>query len=219
MNYLISISGIPGSGKSTLAEVLLKKNPAVHISSDLIRREYFGDPSLQELRYHKPLIQAVIKILDDRLELNLLKKNNIIYDSVQSSPHIRERQIALSSYHHYQYIAIELLFTPKTLEKRIKKRKSDPYGSEAGVDVMRRFWAEKISHANLSRHSDEFEIIFHFVRKFQKIERENCLSILIYETKGTKPNILYGGESFSWLRECLDEFVNFQNFTRDLPEN
>lgn len=207
MNYFLSISGIPGSGKSTLADFLLKKISAVHISSDMIRKEYFGDSSLVDLRYKKPLKSAVIKILDLVSENNLLKKNNIIYDSVQSDPNIFLGQEKLCNTYKYQYITIELLFSYSTLKKRIVKRTNDPFASEADLSVLTRFWKEKISSYGLDDTMDEFEIVDHIQREFLKKKESGKQSILLYETKDLLPKISTIGNPPDIIQESLAEFV------------
>ena len=45
---LILLVGIPGSGKTTYAEKYIKENPnAVHLSSDKIRAELWGNEATQ----------------------------------------------------------------------------------------------------------------------------------------------------------------------------
>lgn len=44
---LILLAGIPGSGKTTYAKNYIKKNGGIHLSSDLIRKELYGDESVQ----------------------------------------------------------------------------------------------------------------------------------------------------------------------------
>ena len=207
MNYFLSISGIPGSGKSTLADFLLKKIPAVHISSDMVRKEYFGDSSLADLRYKKPLKSAVIKILDLVSENNFLKKNNIIYDSVQSDPNIFIGQEKLCSTYKYQYITIELLFSYSTLKKRIVNRTNDPFASEADLSVMTRFWKEKISFYGLDETMGEFEIINHIQLDFLKKKDNEKHSILLYETKELVPKISTIGNPPDIIQESLAKFV------------
>lgn len=44
---LILLVGIPGSGKTTYAQQCIKKHSGLHLSSDLIRKELYGDESIQ----------------------------------------------------------------------------------------------------------------------------------------------------------------------------
>lgn len=47
MPKLIVLCGIPGSGKTTYAQEYIKKYGGLHLSSDLIRKELYGDESTQ----------------------------------------------------------------------------------------------------------------------------------------------------------------------------
>lgn len=47
MPKLIILCGIPGSGKTTYAQEYIKKYGGLHLSSDLIRKELYGDESTQ----------------------------------------------------------------------------------------------------------------------------------------------------------------------------
>ena len=45
---LILLVGIPGAGKTTYSNEYVKSNPnIIHLSSDLIRKELYGDESIQ----------------------------------------------------------------------------------------------------------------------------------------------------------------------------
>jgi predicted kinase len=210
MKYFISISGIPGSGKSTLADFLKKKISAVHISSDMIRKEYFGDPSLDALRYKKPLKTAVIKILDEKAELGILKNNTIIYDSVQSDPSIQEKQLALCNQYNYTFIIIELLFSYSTLKKRILNRTNDPYSSEADLSILNRFYEEKLSFLRLNSNTDEFDLLEKMKDDFVKRREDKKISILIFENKDNKPDVLYFENIPNFLKEgLLDYFKTY----------
>ena len=44
---LILLCGIPGSGKTTYVQRRIKQHGGVHLSSDLIRKELYGDESIQ----------------------------------------------------------------------------------------------------------------------------------------------------------------------------
>ena len=46
INKFYMIVGIPGSGKSTIAEEIALKEPAIIVSSDVIRGDLYGDESV-----------------------------------------------------------------------------------------------------------------------------------------------------------------------------
>lgn len=67
--------GISGSGKSTIAKEYAKQNNAEIVSTDEIRKELFGDASIQENGY------KVFCIARDRIIEKLKRKENVIFDA------------------------------------------------------------------------------------------------------------------------------------------
>lgn len=70
----IRICGIPGSGKTTYAEKM-KNSYTYHLSSDSIRKELYGDESIQE----NP--SDVFALMQDRAIMLLNNGFNVIYDA------------------------------------------------------------------------------------------------------------------------------------------
>lgn len=70
MNKLFMMIGIPASGKTSLAEQIAKSEGAEIVSSDSIRKELYGDESIQGDS------NKVFRILQDRVVkgLNANKK-------------------------------------------------------------------------------------------------------------------------------------------------
>ncbi len=63
---LIIVCGLPGTGKTTLAKALAKRFSAVHISSDLIRKEMMARPTYnpdEKARVYEELVARVAELL------------------------------------------------------------------------------------------------------------------------------------------------------------
>lgn len=71
----IMMVGLPGSGKSTCAKELAEEMRAVICSSDVIRKELFGDENSQDSN------EEVFKLLHSRIKDNLKKGISVIYDA------------------------------------------------------------------------------------------------------------------------------------------
>jgi predicted kinase len=71
--------GIPGSGKTRLAMTLAGTKNAVHLSSDRIREEMFGDATCQET--HFKVFEAMLKMTKYQLSIG----RNVIYDATNLS--------------------------------------------------------------------------------------------------------------------------------------
>ena len=79
------LAGLPGSGKSTYAKNLTK---FVWLSSDAIRKDLYGDESIQGDN------NKVFRILHERLHQALLDGRDVVYDATNIS---RKRRIAILS--------------------------------------------------------------------------------------------------------------------------
>lgn len=79
MNKLFMMIGIPASGKTSLAEQIANSEGAEIVSSDNIRKELYGDESIQGDS------NKVFRILQDRVVKGLNANKNIIYDATNIS--------------------------------------------------------------------------------------------------------------------------------------
>lgn len=75
MNKFYMMIGIPGSGKSTIAEEIALKEPAIIVSSDVIRGDLYGDESVQG----DPA--KVFRIVHENVKYYLRKGCNVIMDA------------------------------------------------------------------------------------------------------------------------------------------
>lgn len=91
MNKLIFMLGISGSGKSRQANEIAKKEKAVIVSTDAIRKELFGDESRQKNTNH------VFYEVYSRIEKALAEGRSVILDATNLD---REKRIkALQKFH------------------------------------------------------------------------------------------------------------------------
>lgn len=75
MTKLFMMIGIPASGKTSLAEQIVKSEGAEIVSSDNIRKELYGDESIQGDS------NKVFKIVENRIINGLKNNKNMIYDA------------------------------------------------------------------------------------------------------------------------------------------
>lgn len=79
MVKMIIMVGLPASGKSTIAkEIAIKENAIIH-SSDLLRKELFGDENECDRN------EELFKELHSRIKQDLSKDVNVIYDATNVS--------------------------------------------------------------------------------------------------------------------------------------
>lgn len=87
MPKLIVMCGLPGSGKSTEAKKIARKEKAIILSSDAIRKEILGDESSQENG------QKIFGILFYRIAKDLKQGQNVIVDCVNPKCCDRKRYL------------------------------------------------------------------------------------------------------------------------------
>lgn len=75
MNKLFVMIGIPGAGKSTIAEEIALNEPAIIVSSDTVRKDLYGDESVQG----DPA--KVFRIVHENVKYYLHKGCNVVMDA------------------------------------------------------------------------------------------------------------------------------------------
>lgn len=86
---LIILCGIPGSGKTTYAEKYIEEHNAIHVSSDRIRAELFGDESTQGDN------DKVFSLMQSRAIEALNNGQSVVYDATSVTRKDRSYIIAL----------------------------------------------------------------------------------------------------------------------------
>lgn len=142
---LILLCGIPGSGKSTYAKEYIERDAnAVHLSSDVIRNELYGDESIQG----NP--GEVFSLMQKRAIEALNNGHNVIYDATNITR--KDRQGIISVCPKFAKIECHIIWAPievcierdatrnrtvgKEVIDRMLKRFQAPYYDE-GIDMIK----------------------------------------------------------------------------------
>ena len=105
MNVLIVLCGLPGSGKSTYANYLTECSPFECVSTDQIRKELYGNESIQD----NP--QKVFDIAFKQLYMMGLNGMNAIFDATNITSRAR-RRVVQECRNYYDLIICKYIDTP-----------------------------------------------------------------------------------------------------------
>lgn len=129
----IMLVGIPGSGKSTHAKCLARNANAIHLSSDAIRGELYGNEATQG----NP--SEVFEIMHKRTLEALANGNNVIYDATNITR--RDRASILSKIPKYVKAECHIVWAPiETCIERDSKRERS-VGKDVIDKMLKRFQA------------------------------------------------------------------------------
>lgn len=129
----IMLVGIPGSGKSTHAKSLSRNKNAIHLSSDNIRAELYGDESIQG----NP--SEVFEIMHKRTLEALANGDNVIYDATNVTR--RDRASIMSKIPKYVQTECHIVWAPiETCIERDSKRERS-VGKDVIDKMLKRFQA------------------------------------------------------------------------------
>lgn len=145
---LILIMGLPGTGKTTFARALSGRIGAVHLNSDIVRRE------LGKRGAYTPADkESVYRELYRRTETYLRRGRDVIVDSTFFKKSIRDPYFQLAERYGVPVQLILLQAGEETLKERLSKPRPD---SEADYDVYRKIKAayEAPDPPFLELHSD-----------------------------------------------------------------
>lgn len=147
---LIILCGIPGSGKTTYGEKYIKEYPnTIHLSSDKIRKELYGDESIQG----NP--NEVFAIMQKRAVEALNNGKSVVYDSTAVTR--KDRAGIISACPKFVKIECHIVWAPietcierdaarertvgKAVIDRMLKRFQAPFFDE-GLDDVEIIWPE-----------------------------------------------------------------------------
>ena len=105
MNVLIVLCGLPGSGKSTYANYLTESGHFECVSTDQIRKRFYGSESIQGNG------KEVFTTAFFHLQAYGLIKKNCIFDATNISPHVRKKVIK-ECRNYYDLIICKYIDTP-----------------------------------------------------------------------------------------------------------
>lgn len=129
----IMLVGIPGSGKSTHAKNLILSTNGIHLSSDGIRAELYGDEAIQG----NP--SEVFEIMHRRTLEALADGNNVIYDATNITR--KDRASIMSKIPKYVETECHIVWAPiETCIERDSKRERS-VGKEVIDRMLKRFQA------------------------------------------------------------------------------
>ena len=150
---LILLCGIPGSGKSTYAQKWVEENSGVHLSSDTIRKELYGDEATQGNPHE------VFSLMQKRAVEALNNGSNVVYDATNITRKDRSGIIAacpkfIKIECHIIWASIETCIERDAVRERtvgqavidkMLKRFQPPYYDE-GIDDIRVIVPDKFNY-------------------------------------------------------------------------
>lgn len=140
--HLVAIGGLSGSGKTHLARGLaphLGQVPgAIHLRSDIIRKQLFGVGELDRLpedAYTAAISDRVYDILQSRTERVIAAGWPVVVDAVHTRPEGRERLEDIAKNQGAAFTGLWLEAPQDVLIDRVSKRTGD--ASDATADVVK----------------------------------------------------------------------------------
>ena len=140
---LVAVGGLSGSGKTTLARhlaPLLGAAPgALHLRSDVIRKELWGVDELSplpEAAYDRRFGEKVYAKIRERARQGLAAGHSVIADAVFAKPSERDAIAAVARDLGLRFDGIWLQAAPATLSERVTARRDD--ASDANAEVVAR---------------------------------------------------------------------------------
>lgn len=138
---LMALCGYSGSGKSTIARELARRLPAVHLSTDLIRKEMAGLSPSQRLgpeAYAEARVEAVYAELHRRSSALLAGGKGVILDASYLDPGQREAARSAASQAGARCRFIICTAPEEVIRARLELRTaSGEDASDAGLEVYR----------------------------------------------------------------------------------
>lgn len=144
---LILLCGIPGSGKSTYAkEYIVQNSNTVHLSSDSIRAELYGDESIQG----DPA--EVFSLMQKRAVEALNNGNDVLYDATNITR--KDRASIISICPKFANIEAHIIWAPIEVCIERDSKRERTVGKEVVDRILKRFQAPYFDEG-----FDEIEII------------------------------------------------------------
>ena len=146
---LFMMVGVPGSGKSTYAKNHLQNEDTIIVNSDQIRKELYGDESVQK----NP--KRVFAILYQRVRKLLKSGKNVVIDATNTSK--KYRAIALDNFRDIDCEKIAILVeTPIEMcykfdasrERQVSKRVIDRFARELEKPTLDEGFDEIVVYKN-----------------------------------------------------------------------
>lgn len=156
--------GMPGSGKSYESEKIAKEENVIYLSSDKLRKELFGDESVQQDPH------LVFSELERRLKDAISQGKNVVYDATNVS---RKRRIAfIKQFKKSCEIIAYVFLTP--FEICVERDKSRV--RTVGKDVITRMY----KNFQMPLKGEGFsEVIYKFYKEDVNVQQKDLTSVLL----------------------------------------
>lgn len=144
----VLVTGLPASGKTTLALALAEKLGAIHLNTDVVRRE------LDLMGQYDPESKArVYKTLEEKLEQWLQQKRDVVVDATLYRESLRRPFFEIGARHGYVPSLIEIRASEAAIHERMQQKR---LYSEADMSVYNKLKPlyEPISRFHLVLYSD-----------------------------------------------------------------
>lgn len=168
---LILLCGIPGSGKTTWAKNYISKNPDfVHLSSDAIRAELYGDENIQG----NPV--EVFTLMQKKAVESLNARYNVVYDATSMTR--KDRAGIISMCPKFTHIQCNIIWAPiETCIERDSTRERT-VGKEVIDRMLKRFqmpyYDEGIDEINIIRPENfDWDSYYDCIIDAMKIPHDN----------------------------------------------
>jgi len=128
--------GFSGSGKSVLADALARRLPAVHLSSDYLRKMRAGVPAeshLENGHYTAARRAEVYREMRKCAEVYLRQGKHVLLDATFLDPHEREAAACLARDFEAEFWMLECQAPDALIRKRLEARHADAHASDADL--------------------------------------------------------------------------------------
>lgn len=144
---IIIVFGLPGSGKTYFAKRLAKRINGRHISSDVIRKELFSNPTYSTSEKLK-----VYKVMFDIMYNYVKRKEPLVLDGTFYKASLRDNFIKEISQLGNEIKFIEVQAEESIIKERLKSQRED---SDANFEIYKklRFEFEPYNKDHLILHS------------------------------------------------------------------
>lgn len=135
---LLITVGFSGSGKSQLARELCRRLPAVHLSSDRLRKEQAGIPATARLEiahYTEASREAVYQQLFERAAEPLQRGEHVLLDATFLTAKARAEAAELAQRMQAEFWGIACECPEAVIRERLQRRGQDKNASDAGLAV------------------------------------------------------------------------------------
>jgi predicted kinase len=146
------VMGLPGVGKSYFARALAESIDAVHINSDLIRKQLLEDP-LYTNKEKSKVYDQMFDLVCRTLEMN----KSVVVDATFSREEHRLRYFRYIQKKHGILKIIQIIADEDIVKQRLKVKRPD---SDADYEVYKKIRAEydELPEPSLSISSTELEL-------------------------------------------------------------